>query len=47
MNNWTFNLNVKTAVIDIMIVVVFMITINMNFFNTVQICSNIDNDSWS
>ena len=32
MDNWTFNLNVKTAVIDIIIVVVIMITVNMNFF---------------
>ena len=45
MDNWTFKLNMKTAVIDIIIVVVIMITVNMNFFNTIQICSNIDVDS--
>ena len=42
-NYWTFNLNVMTADIDINFIVVdIMITINVDVFNTIQICINID-----
>ena len=45
-NYWTFILNVKTADIDIIFIVVdIMITINMDVFETIQICINIDDDS--